>query len=108
MDQLLTASTLFAALGSGLIAGVFESYGWPPWALALAILGAVTSVWAFRKRRRALLAVGALGLYIAVTRAIFELWDSGQLGCLWLFVSTVGAIVLLVVVHRHFERTKTP
>ena len=98
------ATTFLGVLAAGLAAtsGLGEARTWPLWALGLAALGAAATAWAFRRRRRALLALGALALYVAMTRALFELPGANDLGCFWFALSTVGAIVLLSVVHRRF------
>lgn len=100
------ATTFFAVLAAGLgLASGLDSHGnWPLWTLALAILGGGVAGWAFRRRRRALFALGALGLYVAMTRLLFALPFAEGIGCFWFAASTVGAIVVLVVVHRRFER----
>lgn len=100
------ATTFLAVLAAGLALtqGLDETGSWPLWTLALALLGGSVATWAFRARRRALFALGALGLYVAMTRLLFALPFSDGLGCFWFALSTVGAIVVLVVAHRHFER----
>lgn len=100
------ATTFLALLAAGLGAasGLGERGDWPFWAVALAALGAGAAVWAFHRRRRALFALGALALYVAMTRALFALPDAAALGCFWFALSTIGAIALLVVVHRRFGR----
>ncbi len=100
------ATTFLGVLAAALVPlpGLAESGTWPLWALALAALGAAAGSWAFRRRRRALLALGALALYVAMTRALFALPFAAGIGCFWFALSTVGAIVLLVVVHRRFAR----
>jgi hypothetical protein len=102
------ATTLlaFVAAALGLVTGFGESGSWPLWALALGALGLVTAVWAFRRRRRSLLALGALALYVPVTRFLAEVPGAMYFGCFWFLASAVGAIVLLVLVHRHFQRTE--
>jgi len=98
------ATTFLAALAAALAATAGLAAGnWEVWALALAALGAAAAAWAFRRRRRALFALGALALYVATTRALFALPFGPSLGCFWFAASTVGAIVLLVAVHRRFR-----
>jgi hypothetical protein len=99
-------ATTFLALvaaASGLAAGLAESGTWPLWALALTALGGGAAAWAFRRRRRALFALGSLALYVALTRGLFALPFAELFGCFWFAFSTVGAIVLLVLVHRRFR-----
>lgn len=98
------ATTFLGVLAACLAAlsGLGETHAWPLWALGLAGLGGGAAAWAFRRRRRALLALGALALYVAMTRALFELPGASDLGCFWFALSTVGAIVLLAFVHRRF------
>ncbi len=100
------ATTFLGALAAALalLPGLAESGWWPLWAVALAVLGAAAGGWAFRRRRRALLALGALALYVAMTRALFALPNAAGFGCFWFALSTVGAIALLVIVHRRFAR----
>jgi hypothetical protein len=102
------ATTLlaFVAAALGLVTGLGERGAWPVWALALGALGLVTAIWAFRRRRRGLLALGALAVYAPVTRVLFEVPGAMYFGCFWFLASAVGAIVLLVLVHRHFQRTE--
>lgn len=96
----------FVAAAFGLASGLAESGSWPFWALALGALGLVTGVWAFRRRRRGLLALGALAVYVPVTRFLAEVPGAMYFGCFWFLASAVAAIVLLVLVHRHFQRTE--
>jgi hypothetical protein len=100
------ATTFLAVLAAGLALarGLDEAGRWPLSALALALLGGGVAAWAFRARRRALFALGALGLYVAMTRLLFALPFADGLGCFWFALSTVGAIVILVAAHRRFER----
>jgi hypothetical protein len=102
------ATTLlaFVAAALGLVTGFGESGSWPLWALALGALGLITAVWAFRRRRRGLLALGALAVYVPVTRFLFEVPGAMYFGCFWFLASAVAAIVLLFLVHRHFQRTE--
>ena len=99
-------TTFLAVLAAGLalVQGLDDASSWPLWTLALALLGGGVAAWAFRGRRRALFALGALGLYVAMTRLLFALPFADGLGCFWFALSTVGAIVVLVVAHRRFER----
>jgi hypothetical protein len=99
------ASTFLGVLAAGL-AFAFGLAGealWPVWSLALTVLGLAVTRFAFVKRRLALFALGALGVYVGATRVLFELPFAGALGCFWLAGSTVGAIVLLILVHRRFQ-----
>lgn len=96
----------FLAAALGLATGLAESGAWTLWALALAALGLVTAFWAFRRRRRGLLALGALAVYVPLTRFLFEVPGAMYFGCFWFLASAIGAIVLLVLVHRHFQRTE--
>lgn len=100
------ATTLLALLvaGLGLASGLAEDGSWPLWALLLAGLGAGGALWALRRRRRWLFALSVLWAWIAVTRTVFELPGAEFLGCFWPMGSTAGAIVLLVFVHRRFQR----
>jgi len=104
------ATTFLGVLAAALVPlpGLADSGSWPLWALALAALGAAAGAWAFLRRRRALLALGALALYVAMTRALFALPNAAGFGCFWFALSTVGAIVLLVVVQRRFAREEEP
>jgi hypothetical protein len=99
------ASTLLGALAAGLAcaSGLGESASWPGWAAALALVGGGVAAWAFRRRRLALFALGALGIYVAGTRFLLEIHASSGIGCFWFAASTIGAIVLLVVVQRRFQ-----
>lgn len=99
------ATTFLAALAAALAfaAGLGDRERWFYWAPALAALGIGVAFWAFRRRRLALLALGALAAYVALTRALFEVAGASGLGCFWFAASTAGAIALLVVVHRRFQ-----
>jgi hypothetical protein len=98
------ASTFLAALAAGLafVTGLGEG-SWQLWALALAGLGVVVARWAFGRRRLGLFALGALAIYVGVTRFLFALPFAGALGCFWFAATSIGAIVLLVVVQRRFR-----
>jgi len=98
------ATTFLALLAAALATSTaLVSADWAIWNLTLATLGSTAAVWAFRARRRALFALGALALYVAMTRTLFALPFGPSLGCFWFAASTVGVIVLLVAVHRSFR-----
>jgi hypothetical protein len=99
------ASTFLAALAAGFAfaSGIGEAGLWPFWSLALTVTGLAVTRYAFVRRRLALFALGALGVYVGATRFLFELPFAGALGCFWFAGSTVGAIVLLILVHRRFQ-----
>lgn len=99
------ATTMLALLaaGFGLLPGLAAEGSWPLWALLLAAVGLVAAFWAFRRRRRGLLALGGLWTWIAVTRSLFAVPGVAFFGCFWAMASTVGAIVALALVHRHFR-----
>jgi hypothetical protein len=98
-------STFLAAIAAGLAfgSGINGPHNWPLWALALALLGAAVARFAFWKRRLALFALGALGLYAGVTRFLVEIPGAAYFGCFWFAGTTVGAIALLILVHRRFR-----
>ena len=98
-----TTFLALAAAALGFASGLGESGSWPVWTLALAALGAGAGAWAFRRRRRALFALASLTAYVALTRGLFALPFAEMFGCFWFAFSTVGAIALLVVVHRRFR-----
>lgn len=98
-----TTVLAFLAAVTGLASGLGEATWWPLWALSLGGLGVGAAAWAFVRRRRGLLALGALAAYVALTRALFALPGIGSFGCFWFFGSTVAAIALLVVVERRFR-----
>jgi hypothetical protein len=99
------ATTFLAALAAGLAlaSGLGDAALWPLWALALAALGAVVARHAFARRRLALFALGALALYAGATRFLFEIPGWYGLGCFWFALTSVGAVVVLVMVHRRFR-----
>jgi hypothetical protein len=102
------ASTFLAALAAALAFATGLGEGeWAPWALALAALGTGVSWWAFGRRRLGLFALGALAIYVGVTRFVFALPFAGALGCFWFAATSVGAIVLLVFVHRKFRAAES-
>lgn len=98
-----TTFLALAAAATGLATGLVEGGAWPLWALALAALGVLAAAWAFRRRRRALFALASLSAYAALTRGLFALPFAEMFGCFWFAFSTVGAIALLVLVHRRFR-----
>jgi hypothetical protein len=104
------AATFLAALalGAGLALGLGAAGVWALWAVALAGAGTGIASWAFARRRLALFALGVIAAYVGVTRALLELVGGFGLGCFWFAASAVGAIVLLVVVHRRFQAAETP
>jgi hypothetical protein len=97
-------STFVAALAAGLalLSGLGEER-WALWALALAAFGGSVAAWSFGRRRLGLFALGALAVYVGVTRFFFAMPFAGALGCIWFAATSAGAIVLLVVVHRRFR-----
>jgi len=99
-------TTFLAALAAGLAlaSGLGEASSWSLWLLALLALGTGVALLAFRRRRIALFALGALAIYVGVTRIIFELPQAGGIGCFWLSSSSVGGVFVLVLVQRHFRR----
>jgi hypothetical protein len=99
------ATTFLAALAGGvaLAGGLGEAGRWWLWALALAGLGGGVARAAFRRRRLALFALGAVAVYVGATRFLFEIPGWFGLGCFWFAATSVGAVVLLVVVHRRFR-----
>ena len=99
------ATTFLAALAAVLAfgSGLADEELWPLWAIALAVLGAGVTWWSFGRRRLALFALGALAMYAGATRFLFELPSSDGIGCFWFAASTVGAIALLVGIHRRFR-----
>lgn len=100
------ATTLLAALAAGCALGIgLGEPSWPLWTVALALLGGGVAFWAYRRRRGGLLALGALGAYVAATRPVVALPYAGGLGCLWFAATTLGAVVLLAIVHRRFRRS---
>ena len=98
-------TTFLAALAAGvaLASGIGVAGVWPVWSLALALLGLGVAWFAFRNRRLGLFALGALGAYVGVTRFLFEVPGAATLGCFWFAGTTVGAIALLILVHRRFQ-----
>ncbi len=103
--QFEPATTLLAALaaGSAFASGLGESALWPLWTAALVALGLGVARFAFARRRLGLFALGALAVYVGVTRCLFEAANAFALGCFWFAGSTVGAIALLYGVHRRFQ-----
>jgi hypothetical protein len=103
--QFEPATTMLALLaaGLGLLPGLASDGTWPLWALMLAAVGLAAAAWAFRRRRRGLLALGGLWAWIALTRSMFAVPGVAYFGCFWAMASTVGAIVALALVHRHFR-----
>ena len=99
------ATSFLAALAAGvaLAAGLGDAALWWLWALALAALGGLVARSAFRRRRLALFALGAVGVYVGTTRFLFEIPGWYGLGCFWFAATSVGAVVLLVVLHRRFR-----
>jgi len=99
------ATTFLAALAAGvaLASGLGEASFWPLWAVGLAALGFGVARLAFARRRLALFALGGLAAYVGVTRFLFEIPGWYGLGCFWFALTSVGAVVLLVVVHRRFR-----
>jgi hypothetical protein len=99
------ATSFLAALAAGLgfASGLGVGSVWPLWALGLAALGALVARWAFGRRRLGLFALGALAIYVAATRFLLEVPFVGGLGCFWFAATSIGAIVLLVTVHRRFR-----
>lgn len=99
------ATTFLAALAAGaaLASGLGDAALWPVWALALAALGFGVGRFAFARRRLGLFALGGLGLYVGATRFLFEIPGWYGLGCFWFAATSVGAVVVLVVVHRRFR-----
>ena len=98
-----TTVLAFLAAATGLAIGLGDGDAWPLWALGLGGLGVGAAAWAFTRRRRGLLALGALAAYVALTRALFAVRGAEWWGCFWFFGSTAGAIVLLVLVERRFR-----
>jgi hypothetical protein len=99
------ATTFLAVLAAGvaLASGLGEAALWPLWAMALAALGYFVARHAFARRRLGLFALGGLGLYVGATRFLFEIPGWYGLGCFWFAATSVGAVVVLVVVHRRFR-----
>lgn len=99
------ATTFLAALAAGVAfaSGLGEAALWPLWALALAALGFGVARHALARRRLGLFALGGLGLYVGATRFLFEIPGWYGLGCFWFAATSVGAVVVLVVVHRRFR-----
>jgi hypothetical protein len=99
------ATTFLAALAAGIAfaSGLGEAALWPLWAVALAGLGFGVARHAFARRRLGLFALGGLGLYVGATRFLFEIPGWYGLGCFWFAATSIGAIVVLVVVHRRFR-----
>jgi len=104
------ATTFLAALAASvaLASGLGDVAWWFLWALALAALGGLVARHAFARRRLALFALGALALYAGATRFLFELPGAFGLGCFWFAMSSAGAVVLLVAVHRRFRAGGEP
>ncbi len=102
------ATTFLAALtmSAGLAIGLGDRETWILWAVALAGAGAGVALRAFGQRRLALFALGVIAAYVGVTRGLLEIVGGFGLGCFWFAASAVGAIVLLVVVHRRFRATE--
>ncbi len=92
------------ALG-GLFAGAVARGGnWFVWALGLCATGAGLAAGAYRARRFGLLALGVAAAYVGVTRFVVEVFDDAfQLGCLWLAASSVGVVLLLLLLHRRLR-----
>lgn len=99
------ATTFLAAFAAGiaLASGLGEAALWPLWAVALAALGFAVARLAFARRRLGLFALGGLGLYVGATRFLFEIPGWYGLGCFWFAATSLGAVVVLVVVHRRFR-----
>lgn len=104
------ATTFGASLAAGvaLAAGLGDEALWWLWAIALAGLGVLVAGHALSRRRLALFALGALGVYVGLTRFLFELPGALGLGCFWFAASSLGAIALLVAVHRRFRAEEEP
>jgi hypothetical protein len=99
------ATTFLAALAGGVAfaTGLGDAALWWLWALALAVLGGHVARHGFRRRRLALFALGAVGIYVGATRFLFEIPGWYGLGCFWFTATSVAAVILLVVVHRRFR-----
>lgn len=98
-------STFLGVLAAGLAfaSGLGVASVWPLWSVALAVLGLGVTRFAFVKRRLTLFALGALGVYAGVTRFLVEIPGAAYFGCFWFAGTTVGAIALLILVHRRFR-----
>lgn len=104
---------VFAAFGwlllfCGLLSGVFQDEpNWPLWDLAACAAGAAVTVFAYRCRRLFDFAVAVIALYVALLR---PLWNAvGRSEKVFFFLlagSSVGVLVLLVVVHKAMRRPR--
>jgi hypothetical protein len=92
----------------GLLTGAASSRGgWIGWALSLCLVGAGLAAGAYRARRFGLLALGVAAAYIGVTRFVVEVFDEAYpLGCLWLAASSVGVVLLLLLLHRRLRAAR--
>lgn len=107
LGWLLVLGGLFSgAVSSGGGDGV-RWIGWIGWTLGLCVVGAALAAGAFRARRFGLLALGVAAVYVGLTRFVVEaLGEAFQLGCLWLAASSVGVVLLLLLLHRRLRAAK--
>lgn len=104
LTTVVAAALALGALFSGSLAEGGVALAWAAGSAALA--GALVA-FALRARRFGLFALAVLALYAAVGRFAWTVLGEtafASLGCLWIAVSAVGAIVLLGWVHHRFNQ----
>jgi len=76
---------------------------WIVWAVIFLVVAAGLGAVALPARRFGLFALGALGVYAAMTRLAFELVGDAGCGCFWFAGSALAMIALLWFVQRRFR-----
>jgi hypothetical protein len=97
-------SLTVASLASGSLG---DEKSWGSYTTALVVGGAVLAAYSLRFRTRfPLFALGALAVYVGLSRVVAPTLDGDTALFLWFLLASVGAILGLVAAHRALEKSR--
>jgi len=96
-------SLVLLSLASG---SLTDEPSWGAYTLVLILAGVGLAAYSLHFRRRfPLFAMGALAVYLGLSRAVVPSLDDETVVFLWFLFTSVGAIAALVAVHRALEKS---
>jgi hypothetical protein len=105
-EPVATYVGIFLTLVSLASGSLSEEASWGAYTAALIVAGAGLGAYSLLLRRRfPLFAMGALAVYVGLSRVVVPSLDGDTSIFLWFLLTSVGAIAGLVAVHRALEKS---